>query len=266
VSAPARAAAPVVSLEDRSPRKGDGHRWTKWYLGLHKRVKLDSKALAVAGQLVKRANNNTGYCYPSLKDIHDGTGLSRHSIQRGIQDLELAGLISVERGGPKQGSSHYWLLDLHEDERLDAAATAALAASDRSRRHLEQKAAAVVRNGRGKDARLDSGRATRRGPQVAPGQLELGRPEQVPQVVPRLVPDRHQVVPHRDQGGATQGPGTAVGTTKGIEPPQPPVNGGSARSHPSDRPPRRRTARDEQRERQARRLAALERLANGGAG
>ena len=53
---------------------------------------LPSRAVAVYLVLNEYADKN-GYCFPSLKTIAQGTGLSKSTVKRAIQDLTEAGFI-----------------------------------------------------------------------------------------------------------------------------------------------------------------------------
>ncbi len=63
-------------------------------------VLLDSElpARAVAVYLVlNEYANKEGYCFPSLKTIAQGSGLSKSTVKRAINDLVQSGFISKEQ-------------------------------------------------------------------------------------------------------------------------------------------------------------------------
>jgi hypothetical protein len=129
MSEPARAAAPPSSIEDRrAERKPKSHQWTRWLHEVRKRHRdLDAKELAVLGELVRRADNESGECWGRLGRSRDqerrhdrpslvkATGLSRASVQRAIRGLVDRQLIHYKPGGPKvEVASRFRLLPLEE--------------------------------------------------------------------------------------------------------------------------------------------------------
>jgi DNA-binding transcriptional ArsR family regulator len=108
MSEPARAAAPA-SLDEHRARKEKGHRWTRWYAEVVKsRPRLGSSALAVLGELVRRADNETGECFGQLSNpdgrrgVAEATGLSPRTVQRAIAELVDEKLITYKRTGRKR--------------------------------------------------------------------------------------------------------------------------------------------------------------------
>jgi hypothetical protein len=55
---------------------------------------LSAKALAVLHWLAWRENHETGRLDPSHDDIHDGTGLAVSTVQRALDELRAAGLVT----------------------------------------------------------------------------------------------------------------------------------------------------------------------------
>jgi DNA-binding MarR family transcriptional regulator len=215
---------------------------------------IDSKTLAVARYLAKcAANKEDGHCWPSVRTIRKATRYSQPSVQRAIRALELAGELYVDRGGPNEGSSHYYLLDLDEPERQEAIAEAKQAAEDRRAQLKRQKAAATKRQPK---VTPTEHAARRRGRAVAAGQLELPVAEPGDQVVSdgRLVTpprwkNRHH--PGGIRGGVPQIPGGVRQTPRS--------------SKGSSHPPNPQVAEQEG-DYRARRAAALRRLTEGAAG
>jgi hypothetical protein len=103
VSEPARADAPA-SLEDR---RADGkprtHRWTRWRRELPKRYKLSAPALELAGELARRADNETGECHGYQAGFADATGRSGRTIHRATRELLRLELIAYTPGGQRPG-------------------------------------------------------------------------------------------------------------------------------------------------------------------
>lgn len=64
---------------------------------------LPSRAVAVYLVLNEYADKN-GYCFPSLKTIAQGTGLSKSTVKRAIQDLTAAGFIQREQRYRENGA------------------------------------------------------------------------------------------------------------------------------------------------------------------
>jgi hypothetical protein len=103
VSEPARAGAPA-SLEDR---RADGkprtHRWTRWRRELPKLYKLSAPALELAGELARRADNETGECHGYKAGFAAATGRSERTIHRATRELLRLELIAYTPGGQRPG-------------------------------------------------------------------------------------------------------------------------------------------------------------------
>lgn len=87
-------------------------------------VKITSKGQLVLYAIIDHANNKTGECYPSLKTLAKETKLSLSSVQRGIKELLLAGLIKKKaRFRAENGSqtSNLYILVKEITERVKTA-------------------------------------------------------------------------------------------------------------------------------------------------
>jgi DNA-binding transcriptional ArsR family regulator len=81
-------------LADRRALRQKSHRWTRWrqaQVKLHPEMR--SRAILVLDDVVRFANNDTGTAWRHLGDICAATHLSERTVQRGIDDLEKAGLV-----------------------------------------------------------------------------------------------------------------------------------------------------------------------------
>ena len=70
-------------------------------------VDLSTKAKILAAYLCRHMNKDHHVCWPSLNLIAEKTGLSRRSVMNAANELEDAGWLIRERGGPNSGSTHY---------------------------------------------------------------------------------------------------------------------------------------------------------------
>ena len=102
--------ADVPYLPDRAAQKT--HRWTRWRDGIpkHYRDSVDrppSRALELASELARRADNETGHCWSHYTTLHAATGLSPRTLQRAKADLERNGLITAKGSGRQR--IDFWL-------------------------------------------------------------------------------------------------------------------------------------------------------------
>jgi len=88
-------------------------------------VKLTGNATLVLHALLDRANNKTGECFPSLKTIAKDTNLSKSSVQRGLKELLVKGVIVKQarfKAGDGAQTSNLYTIIKTAKERVNAAA------------------------------------------------------------------------------------------------------------------------------------------------
>lgn len=97
---------------DRGERSGYRHPSTsyEWSNAVHRAVgpKLPHRLHAVAWALADRAQLENGkfVCWPSLNTLADDTGMDRTNIARHLKEVEAAGWIVREPGGPRRSTRY----------------------------------------------------------------------------------------------------------------------------------------------------------------
>jgi DNA-binding transcriptional ArsR family regulator len=121
VSLPARSeevdAAPA-DLDKQRSRKSSSHYYsTRWRDEIPARFHegVPPRALELASELGRRANNDTGHCFRTIATLAEATGRSPRTVSSAIADLERNGLIRHKRDGRKR--IDFWILPLPAEKR-----------------------------------------------------------------------------------------------------------------------------------------------------
>lgn len=130
MSEPARSEAPSSIEDRRAEHKPKAHRWSRWQREVRKRYTLSSKAIALLGELVDRADNETGECWGFQDGLVRALSLSERTIRRATRELQQHRLIAYRPGHQRLGQTRpepcrFRLLPLEEGrpERPQVAAT-----------------------------------------------------------------------------------------------------------------------------------------------
>ena len=89
-----------------------GFRWARIPHDLIDDRELAHTAIRVYASLMKRADNETGHCYPGQRRIAKEIGMSVGTVAKGLSQLEERGWITVERSfgdDGRQNVNHYYL-------------------------------------------------------------------------------------------------------------------------------------------------------------
>lgn len=107
-------------MTDKVRERRPGHFWADNEIIDEYLPKIGANGLAVYMVLARYANNESGKCFPSIKEIAKGLGISARSVQYTLRKLKTVGLISIEARTSKSGGQSSNLYTLLPIEKVDS--------------------------------------------------------------------------------------------------------------------------------------------------
>lgn len=107
-----------ADLDRQRSRKAASHYYsTRWRDEIPARFlgAVPPRALELASELGRRANNETGHCFRTIATLADATGRSPRTVRRAIGDLERNSIVRCKRSGRKR--IDFWILPLPAEKR-----------------------------------------------------------------------------------------------------------------------------------------------------